>query len=272
MITVNSISGGKTSSYIAMHYPADYDVFALVTVEDRELTPKDKGLVKTVSDKIGREFIGTVESDLTIKVVLDLEQMIGREITWVVGDTFEEVIRNKKMLPSQMARFCTTEMKFKPIFNWWFQNIGEIVSMRVGFRLDEFERAERYNPKAKIAISSNNFGQKRKNWKEVDWQVGSFPLIDDAKTHLDIVRYWDGKDLIFPNSSNCVGCFWKSDRELRQNFEDEPLKMDWFDKQEKIHGANFRLKKSMSQIKRMGLQQSMFFGGGSCQSEGYCTD
>ena len=30
LITVNSLSGGKTSSYIAANYPADYNVFALV--------------------------------------------------------------------------------------------------------------------------------------------------------------------------------------------------------------------------------------------------
>lgn len=29
MKTVNSLSGGKTSSYIAVHYPADIEVFAL---------------------------------------------------------------------------------------------------------------------------------------------------------------------------------------------------------------------------------------------------
>ena len=30
MKTVNSISGGKTSAYIAAHYPSDYNVFSLV--------------------------------------------------------------------------------------------------------------------------------------------------------------------------------------------------------------------------------------------------
>ena len=34
MKTVNSLSGGKTSSYIAIHYPADYNVFALVHSDD----------------------------------------------------------------------------------------------------------------------------------------------------------------------------------------------------------------------------------------------
>lgn len=36
MKTVNSLSGGKTSSYIAVHYPADYDIFALVKVKDKK--------------------------------------------------------------------------------------------------------------------------------------------------------------------------------------------------------------------------------------------
>ena len=36
MKTVNSLSGGKTSSYMAVHYPADYNVFALVTTLDKK--------------------------------------------------------------------------------------------------------------------------------------------------------------------------------------------------------------------------------------------
>ena len=36
MKTVNSISGGKTSAYIAKHYPADINIFSLVRIEDRE--------------------------------------------------------------------------------------------------------------------------------------------------------------------------------------------------------------------------------------------
>jgi hypothetical protein len=63
MKTVNSISGGKTSSYLAVNYPADYNLFSLVSVEDRKLTPIDKKFVQIISDKIGKEFIGTVEKD-----------------------------------------------------------------------------------------------------------------------------------------------------------------------------------------------------------------
>ena len=42
MKTVNSLSGGKTSSYIAANYPADYNVFALVRIEDEKCKFPDK--------------------------------------------------------------------------------------------------------------------------------------------------------------------------------------------------------------------------------------
>jgi len=33
MISVNSLSGGRTSSYLAIHYPADLEIFALCCPE-----------------------------------------------------------------------------------------------------------------------------------------------------------------------------------------------------------------------------------------------
>tara|TARA_R110002096_G_scaffold198134_2_gene381820 strand:+ start:648 stop:893 length:246 start_codon:yes stop_codon:yes gene_type:complete len=81
MKTVNSVSGGKTSSYIAANYPADYNIFSLVRVEDKSCMFPDAKIRQIVSDKIGREFIGTAEQDEIIYTMLDLEQFIGREIT-----------------------------------------------------------------------------------------------------------------------------------------------------------------------------------------------
>ena len=61
MVTVNSLSGGKTSSYMAVHYPADYNIFALVTIEDVKCKPFDISLIIYVSNKLGKEFISTAE-------------------------------------------------------------------------------------------------------------------------------------------------------------------------------------------------------------------
>lgn len=270
MMTINSISGGMTSSYMATHYPADVEIFSLVCIEDVKCRPKDDTLVKAVSDKIGREFIATAESDLTLRVVFDLEQKIGREIVWVAGNTFEAV--NKKEtsghgVANMQWRFCTTEMKMRPIWDWWYRNIGEKVRMGIGFRYDEMERAER------MSVSFRGVTGKRgtrKRWEEIEWREGYFPLIDDRVTHLEVKRWADESGLLFPQDSNCVGCFHKSIQQLRKNFEDEPLKMQWFADQE----TKARWKKEMTyeQIKSVGLQQGFNFGGGSGCGGGFCTD
>ena len=53
MKTVNSISGGKTSAYIAAHYPADYDVFALVRIEHEASKFPDKKIRQLVEKSLG---------------------------------------------------------------------------------------------------------------------------------------------------------------------------------------------------------------------------
>ena len=115
MKTINSLSGGKTSSYMAANYRADYNIFALVRIEADYCKPKDESIVKYASDKIGMDFIATGESDTTLYAMRDLEQLIGSEIIWVTGDSFDELCRKRKALPNLMQRFCTTEMKMMPI-------------------------------------------------------------------------------------------------------------------------------------------------------------
>jgi hypothetical protein len=91
MKTVNSISGGKTSAYIAKHFPADINIFSLVRIDDIDnlwMKGKDEKTRQLISDKLGTEFIGTAEMDEIIYTILDLEQFIGTEITWITGKSF----------------------------------------------------------------------------------------------------------------------------------------------------------------------------------------
>ena len=85
---------GKRSSYIAANYPADFNVFALVRTSDPECIFPEK-IRQIVSDKIGTEFIGTLEDDMIIYTILDLEQYIGQKIEWVTGKTFDEIVLRK---------------------------------------------------------------------------------------------------------------------------------------------------------------------------------
>ena len=142
MKTVNTVSGGKTSSYIAANYPADYNVFSLVRTDDTKCMFPDDKIRQQVSDRLGTEFIGTLEDDTIIYTMLDLEQHIGQKIDWVTGKTFDEVIdKGGGTLPDPMRRYCTTEMKMKPMFEWWRNNVNTPCEFRLGFRANETRRA-----------------------------------------------------------------------------------------------------------------------------------
>lgn len=267
MKTIHSLSGGKTSSYMAVHYPADYNLFALVTVDDLKLKPLDKSIVKYASEKLDFDFIATAESDMTLYAMRDLEQLIGKEIIWVKGQSFEKLNKKRSALPNQMWRFCTTEMKMRPIFDWWHKNINEKIKMGVGFRYDEKERATNFSTSFKTITGKR---RTRNKWEEIEWREGWFPLIDDKLTHLPIYKWAQSSGITFPADSNCVGCFWKPVQQLRKNWDNEPKKMQWFADQE----TNSQWKKEMSyeQVKTIGLQTDFFFGTGSGCQAGFCTD
>jgi len=270
MKIINSLSGGKTSSYMAFHYPADYNIFSLVRIEDVNCKPKDESIIKYISDKIGKDFIATAESDKILYVMRDLEQMLGKEIIWTTGKTFEQICFEKKALPNLMMRFCTTEMKMKPIFEFCYNNFG-MIEMCIGFRYDEKERANKQNTKFKTIIGKSKTGNRNK-WGEIEWRTLDFPLIRNKICHFHVKDWAEKTNLIFPEDSNCVGCFWKPIPQLRKNFDDEPLKMRWFMELEKKLNRTFKKEITYEQIKSIGLQSDFIFGTGSGCQAGYCTD
>jgi len=271
MPLVNSLSGGKTSSYMAKHYPAEYNTFALVRIEAEYCKPKDNDIVKYVSDKIGMDFIATAESDKTLYVMRDLEQLLGKEIIWVTGQTFEEVIFKKKALPNMMWRFCTTEMKIKPIFDYCQNEIKKVVEMQIGFRYDEKERANKENTTFKTIVGRNATDTRNK-WDDIYWRELKYSLIEDKKFYHNILKWAEETKLIFPSDSNCVGCFWKPYQQLRKNWEDEPQKMRWFAEMERKMKRKFKKEMSYDNVRKIGLQTDFFFGTGSGCQAGFCTD
>ena len=271
MKTINSLSGGKTSSYMAVHYPTDYNIFSLVCIEDKNCSPKDQSLVKYISNKLNKEFIATAEDDLTILAMIDLEQLLGKEIVWVSGNSFEQVNRKATGgggLPNMMWRFCTTELKMRPIFDWWYKNINEKVLMNIGIRYDEMERADKIRNTFKGITGKRGT---RNKWEELEWREANFPLIDNKIIHPKIIKWVNSTKLKFPKDSNCVGCFHKPLQQLRKNWDDNPDKMQWFSNQEDL---TKRWKKEMNynQIKNIMLQSEFNFGTGAACNGGFCTD
>ena len=287
MKSVNSISGGQTSAYIAANYPADYNVFALVTSNDPLVKYPDDKLRQRVSDRIGREFIGTLEDDMIIHTMFDLEQYIGQEIIWVAGMHFEDILFDRHRtgnrlenpyLPNVVSRFCTENLKLVPIFKWWLDTIGEPVKMRIGFRANEQERAKSMLSKVdenghitfKWSFEKNSRGQNK--WTQVPWQVPEFPLIKDRIFKDDVINYWRGQGVRFAMRNNCVGCFHRPAGLLGLQWEQHPNKMEWFSKQEKQKSTGGTWKKGMTyeEIKGFNKQLGLFEEDFNDCDSGYC--
>ena len=284
-ITINSLSGGKTSSYMAIHYPVNYNLFALVCIDDSSCSPKDSKIIQQVNDKLNKygfidlygEFIATAEDDKILKVMFDLEQKLGTEIIWLRDLSFEQHIDLKGMLPNQMMRYCTTELKIIPIakyvvFNIWKKMEGSPVLMNIGFRMDEPQRAKMGNERkyqSKLIIDNSGV---RNKWRTFYWADANYPLISNHIHYFHINNYWKLENIKFPEDSNCVGCFWKQIQQLRKNWDDQPLKMQWFSNQEKRRHHFFKPNINYDQIKNIELRKGFFFGTGSGCNAGFCTD
>lgn len=288
MKTINSLSGGKTSSYLAMNYPADYNIFSLVCINDNRCKPKDKKLLQMINDKFNKygylekygEFIATAEDDKVLKVMFDLEQNLGSEVIWVRDKSFEEINKKEEQnkVPSMAWRYCTTKMKVRPIADFIYHNIQDQedrqpVFCNIGIRYDELERAKKGKERERYVKIHNGYSKNGRNkWLNVFFAVNNYPLIYDKIHHYKIQEYWKSKNIDFPEDSNCVGCFWKHVQQLRKNYEDQPKKMQWFEEQEEQSNYFYKPNINYNQIKKIGIQQEFNFGTGSGCQAGFCTD
>jgi hypothetical protein len=278
MKTCTSISGGRTSAYLAANYPTDYNVFALVRTDDPACKFPDEKLRQAVEDRIQKPFIGTLEDDLIIHTIFDLEQHLGREISWVSGVTYDQLLdKQGGYLPTTLHRFCTTEMKLRPMFHWWAETIGEPIRMQIGFRANEGKRASAMLKKTnenglsefKATFGKNARGQNK--WEVVEWQKPSFPLIENGIFKDDIQVYWDRQSVRFAPFNNCVGCFHRHPLLLRKMAEEHPEKMDWFVRQEEREkGYQWRPELYYRDIVRAKLQMELSFDDFSECDSGYC--
>ncbi len=72
LTTVNSLSGGKTSSYLAVHYPAEIEIFALVCMDCHNAgNGIDPAIKRFANEKLQKtssqwpEFVATAEDPKT---------------------------------------------------------------------------------------------------------------------------------------------------------------------------------------------------------------
>lgn len=166
MITVNSLSGGKTSSFMGIHFPANHEVFACVEQEAYKYTTATAAARRKIEGLEAAQdwlrmfhpgFWMSAEDDLTLVAMHKLTQELGLmsghgaqfgkiEVVFahIWGSkkykTYDDIAND--FLPNSTRRLCTDYLKILPIYHYTRSRISKIdpVEMRLGFRLDELDR------------------------------------------------------------------------------------------------------------------------------------
>lgn len=285
MTTVNSLSSGASSSFMGVHYPADLNIFACVCIDYPDAAPKDKAVLDYCLRKLDGNFIASAEDEKSLKVMMQLEQLLGKEIVWVRGKSFDQLIDEAGCLPTWARRFCTTELKIRPIFEYVYFRYGH-VNENIGIRYDEFDRAYKIEkgkkPEKKVKavikdypVSQNTFGEKQNNRADIYWADKNYPMINDMVYIKQIADFWryEHPEFEFPEDNNCQGCHHKSPFQIKKNYMRNPPILTWFSLQEKKGKYNTWHDDDIPYEEKffMDFTGTLDFGGQSCDT-GHCTD
>lgn len=148
------------------------------------------------------------------------------DIHWVERPgQFTQLITDKRMLPNVVMRFCTSDLKVKPIEAWMRGHGYTHWTNVIGIRADEPRRITR---------------MRERNIPE--WET-ALPLADAGVTLADITAFWQRQpfDLdLQPHEGNCDLCFLKGLSKKRAILRERPdLGIWWMDQEARI-GATFR--------------------------------
>ncbi len=131
------------------------------------------------------------------------------------GEPFAALIEKKKYLPNAVTRFCTSDLKIKPINamlkHWGW---GEY-DMLVGIRADEPRRIAKMPHLHK-------------------------PLAIAGTTKQDVLAFWKEQPFdLMAEDGNCDLCFNKGLHQIMSSIRKRPEKAVWWARQEQQRGATF---------------------------------
>jgi len=153
------------------------------------------------------------------------------------GEPFEALIKKKSYLPNAVARFCTSDLKVKPI-NAWLRNSGwGEFDMLVGIRADEPRRIAKMPHLHK-------------------------PLAISGTTKQDVLAFWKAQPFdLKAEDGNCDLCFNKGFPQLMSSIRKRPEKAVWWAKQESQVGATFaKARPSYAQMRQNAVDQADMLG------------
>lgn len=222
--TVISFSGGRTSAYM----------LRMLLDEHGGTLPDDWITIFTNTGKERSETLDFVnECSIRWNVpVIWLEYVSDGKRYKVVdyatasrnGEPYAALLQRGKYLPNPVTRFCTSDLKIKPVkrfvkdvFGWkTWDNI-------LGLRADEPRRVQRASIKT-------------------DVYTNKMPLADKGITENDVLNFWTDSDFdlqLKHSEGNCDLCFLKGRTKLIGLMRRSPETAQWWIEQEKKAGATF---------------------------------
>ncbi len=204
---VISFSGGRTSAYM------------LRRILDEGLRPD----VHVVFADTGQERPETYD------FVRACGQHWDVPIAWVERPgQFTQLITDRSYLPNPTMRFCTQELKIRPMRNWMLAKGFEHWTNVVGIRADEPRRVAKMKAAAEV--------------RSERWDI-DLPLADAGVTEADVMAFWKVQpfDLQLRSAEgNCDLCFLKGYSKIVNIVRDRPDLAEWWAQQEERIGGTFR--------------------------------
>lgn len=253
-----AFSGGRTSGYL------------LRRILDEGLRPD----VHVLFANTGKE------REETLAFVHECEQRWAAPIRWLefraeepyvvevtfatasrAGEPFRAAIDRKGgagtgYLPNPVTRFCTIDLKIRPMGRWMKAQGYDHWSNALGIRADEPRRA------AKARAPQRN------RWENL------LPLVEAHVTKADVDAFWQQQPFglaLEPHEGNCDLCFLKGQAKKLRVIRDEPSRADWWIEQEQRTNATFRIDQpSYASMKAAVAAQPLLLEEDDTLTDCYC--
>lgn len=174
------------------------------------------------------------------------------------GQPFQALIEKRKYLPNRVTRFCTTELKVRPMAKFIRSLDYESWDAAIGIRKDEPNRYHRMKS-----------AKKRDRWEYL------FPLWDMEITKKEVENFWNnaGFDLaIHSNLGNCDFCFMKSLGKKLSQARLMPEKLQWWADMEAKTKSRFNNDYSINQLQKLAANPSLFSDQDEPEIGCFCGD
>lgn len=226
---VISFSGGRTSAYM------------LRRILDEGLQPDVHVLFADTGMERQETYDFVSECERRWEVPIHRVKRAGREGEPEKASPFEQILSKRPYLPGGGLRFCTTELKIRPMKYWMRAKGYEHWDMVVGIRADEPQRIANMRVKP------------RERWEHV------MPLADAGITEADVLAFWKRQpfDLqLLRYEGNCNLCHIKGEDKLVAILRAHPKWAAWWSRQEERTKKQFRRGKSYAQLLARALEEN----------------